>query len=233
MTLLNIDDLEVRYADGTVALHDVTFALAAGERMALIGPNGAGKTSLMLAIMGAVGIRGRVTLEGIALSRGTLESIRSRCGMIFQDPEDQLFMPTLLDDVAFGPLNQGLSAAAAEAQSRAALEAVGLAGLELRNPSHLSGGQKRAGAIATVLAMQVKLLLLDEPTAGLDFRSQRRIAHLLAGRQEAMLLSTHDLGLARELCTTALLLDGGHLIACGAAADILDDRTLMEEHGLA
>ncbi len=153
--------------------------------------------------------------------------------MIFQDPEDQLFMPTLLDDVAFGPLNQGLSPQAAQECSRQALAAVGMQGLELRNPSHLSGGQKRSAAIATVLAMQVKLLLLDEPTANLDLRSHRRIVQLLKGRDEAMLLSTHDLDMARELCTKAILLDDGHLIAWGDAADILGNERLLREHGLA
>ncbi len=231
--ILDIRDLTVRYADGTAALRGITLALAEGTRTALIGPNGAGKTSLLLAIMGAVPFEGRIVVDGIELSKRTTHEVRGRCGMTFQNPDDQLFMPTLLEDAAFGPLNQGFSAAEAESRARAAIEAVGLKGFEPRPAHHASEGQKRAAAIATVLAMNVRLLLLDEPGAGLDFRSRRRLTDLLAARPESLLLATHDMDMARELCSHAVLLDRGAVAAHGPAKEILDAPKLLAEHGLA
>lgn len=230
--ILQITNLSVHYADGVKALAGVSLRVQAGRRMALIGPNGAGKTSLQLAIMGGVRHDGRIVVDGIELRGRKAREVRSRCGMIFENPEDQLFMPTLLEDVAFGPLNQGYSPAEAESRSRAAIAAVGLAGLEQRPAHHLSAGQKRNAALATVLSMNVKLLLLDEPTAGLDFRSRRRLIELLAARDEAMLLATHDLDLAAALCQEAALLDDGRMVAHGPVQDILNDTALLKEHGL-
>lgn len=230
--LLTVENLEVFYNDGTQALRGISFAQEPSQRVGLIGPNGAGKTSLMLAIMNAVHFHGRIVVDGLELSRRTEKEARGRCGMIFQDAEDQLFMPTLLEDVAFGPLNQGLDGPAADAKSRAAIAAVGLGGLEMKSAHHLSGGQKRSAAIATVLAMDAKLLLLDEPAANLDHRSKRRLMELLASRGEAMLLASHDLDLVKELCGRVILLDGGLIAADGPAGDILSDRALLQTHGL-
>ncbi|MCE5325088.1 MAG: energy-coupling factor ABC transporter ATP-binding protein [Planctomycetaceae bacterium] len=231
--LLTICDLHVSYHDGTAALRGLSLAVAAGEKVALIGPNGAGKTSLLLTIMGALPFAGSITVDGIDLTRGSAPRTRSRCGMTFQDSDDQLFMPTLLDDVAFGPLNQGLDPTAARKQALQAIVAVGLAGLDSRSGHHLSGGQKRRAALATVLSMQVKLLLLDEPGSSLDARSLRHLADLLAARSEAMLLATHDLPLVRRLCSRAILIDDGRTIADGSASAILDDHDLLMRHGLA
>ncbi|MCE5279733.1 MAG: ABC transporter ATP-binding protein [Planctomycetaceae bacterium] len=231
--LLDIRDLHVSYHDGTAALKGLSLSLAAGEKVALIGPNGAGKTSLLLATVGALPFGGRIVVDGIELKSRTEAQVRSRCGMTFQDPDDQLFMPTLLDDVAFGPLNQGLDPAAAREQALAAIAAVGLPGLEGRSGHHLSGGQKRRAALATILSMQVKLLLLDEPGSSLDARSLRHLADLLSARSEAMLLATHDLAMVRRLCSRVILIDDGRTVAAGPTSAILDDHALLVRHGLA
>ena len=230
--LLRLDNLSVFHHDGTRALDGVSFALAPGERVGLIGPNGAGKSSLLLAIMNGLHIHGGITIDGMELSRKTADDARCRCGLVFQDADDQLFMPTLLEDVAFGPLNQRMDASAADEHARAAIAAVGLAGLEGKSAHHLSGGQKRVAAIATVLAMRVKLLLLDEPAANLDVRSRRRLIDLLAARDEAILLAAHDLDIIRRLCSRVLLLDEGKLVADGPATTILGDTELLRRHGL-
>lgn len=231
--MLDVRDLRVRYHDGTEALRGVSLAVARGERAALVGPNGSGKTTLLLAVMNGVPFTGQVAIGGLELSRRTAHAARGRCGMTFQDAEDQLFMPTLLDDVAFGPLNQGLDARKAEGQARAAIAAVGLAGLERRSAHHLSGGQKRLASLATILSMQVELLLLDEPGTSLDFRSRRRLIELLASRREAMLLATHDLDMIRQLCARVIVLDQGVVAADGPAGEILSDRSFLAAHGLA
>jgi cobalt/nickel transport system ATP-binding protein len=230
--LLEIDNLQVRYADGVDAIRGISLAMKPGERVGLIGPNGAGKTTLMLSIMHAVRFSGRIVVDRIEVSTKTERESRSRCGMIFQDAEDHLFMPTLLDDVAFGPLNQGCDALQAEQLARQAIEQVGLTGLEQRSAHHMSGGQKRAAALATVLAMQVRLLLLDEPGANLDNRSRRRLIEILDRRPEAMLLATHDLPMVRRLCSRVILMDQGQIIADRSAADLLADSSLLEVHGL-
>jgi len=231
--ILRIEDLRVRYGDGTEALRGVSLSVAAGQRVGLIGPNGAGKTTLLLAVVRAVPAAGRVVVDGVESARRTAEEVRSRCGMVFQDPDDQLFMPTLLDDVAFGPLNQRLAPEQARREALAAIEAVGLAGRDRRCAHHLSGGERRCAALATVLAMRVKLLLLDEPGANLDFRSRRRLMDLLDSRPEAMLLATHDLDMVARLCGRVVVLDGGRVAAEGSAADVLADRALLAAHGLA
>ncbi len=231
--ILQIEKLSVNYAQGVKALKDVSLALPTGSRLAIIGPNGAGKTSLQLAIMGGLKYAGTITLDGVNLSTRDGRGIRSQCGMIFENPDDQLFMPTLLEDVAFGPLNQGFSSAEAVERSRRAIASVGLEGLEGRCAHHFSAGQKRNASLATVLSMNVKLLLLDEPTAGLDFRSRRRLLELLAQRPESMLLATHDMDLVKTLCDRVVLLDDGQVAAQGATADILGNHALLAAHGLA
>lgn len=230
--ILELEDVFVRYHDGTEALHGVSLTVPASRRVGLIGPNGAGKTSLLLAVMGGVAFRGEVTVDGVRLRRRTAHDVRSRCGMIFAESDDQLFMPTLLDDVAFGPLNQHLEPEAAEARAKAAIAAVGLGGLESRCAHHLSGGQKRNAALATILSMQVKLLLLDEPASNLDYRSRRRLIEILSCRPEAMLLATHDLSMVAELCPQVVLLDDGHIAAAGPTDQLLNDPALLSAHGL-
>jgi cobalt/nickel transport system ATP-binding protein len=231
--VLQIDNLSVRYADGVDALRGVSLTMHPAERVGLIGPNGSGKTTLMLAIMNAIRFTGRIVVDTIELTKKTEQEARSRCGMIFQDAEDHLFMPTLLDDAAFGPLNQGCDADEAQRRALTAIAQAGLTGLEQRSAHHMSGGQKRAAALATVLSMQVKLLLLDEPGANLDARSRRRLMEILDSREEAMLLATHDLPLVRRLCSRIIVLDAGGIVADGPSADLLADTALLNAHGLA
>jgi cobalt/nickel transport system ATP-binding protein len=231
--ILDIDKLCVNYSQGVKALKGVSLSLPEKSRLAIIGPNGAGKTSLQLAVMGGLKYTGTIRLDGVDLSARNGREIRSRCGMIFENPDDQLFMPTLLEDVAFGPLNQGFSSAHAVERSRQAIASVGLAGLEGRCAHHLSAGQKRNASLATVLSMNVKLLLLDEPTAGLDFRSRRRLIEILTHRPESMVLATHDMDLVKTLCDRVVLLDDGQVAAEGATADVLGDQGLLRAHGLA
>jgi len=231
--LLEICDLSGTYPDGTEALWGLGLSVAPGERVGLIGPNGSGKTTLLLAVMGALPFKGHIAVDGVALSRRSGDEVRSRCGMTFQDAEDQLFMPTLLDDAAFGPLNQGNDTAEAERRARQAIAAVGLAGFEARSAHHLSGGEKQCAALATILSMQVKLLLLDEPGASLDFRSRRRLIDLLRGRQEAMLLATHDLDMVSQLCNRVVLTRDGRIAADAPTDTILSDSALLAQHHLA
>jgi len=230
--LLQIDDLHVRYADGIDALRGVSLEVARGQRVGLVGANGSGKTTLMLAIMNAVAFSGRIRVAGVELSGKTEQQTRSRCGMIFQEADDHLFMPTLLDDVAFGPLNQGCSTAEVQRRADEAIAGVGLAGMEHRPAHHMSAGQKRAAAQATVLAMQVDLLLLDEPGTNLDGRGRRRLIDLLAGRSEALLLATHDLAMVRRLCPRVILLDEGRVAADCSTGQLLADAALLAAHGM-
>ena len=231
--LLQVHDLHVRYADGVDALRGVSLTIYPSERVGLIGPNGAGKTTLMLSIMNAVRFTGRIVIDAVEVSKNTEYVTRSRCGMIFQDAEDHLFMPTLMDDVAFGPLNQGCNPDEARRRAQEAIDKVELTGLEQRSAHHMSGGQKRAASLATVISMQVKLLLLDEPGANLDGRSRRRLMEILHARTEAMLLATHDLPMIRRLCSRVILMDEGQIIADRPADDILADTALLGDHGLA
>ncbi len=231
--IIRVEELRVTYHDGTTALQGVSLAIPLAERVGLIGPNGAGKTSLLLSLMRGVPFTGKIAIDGVASTRKTANKVRDRCGMVFQDADDQLFMPTLLDDAAFGPLNQGMDADNAETAARDAIDAVGLAGLEGRCAHHLSGGQKRGAALATILSMQVKVLLLDEPGANLDIRGRRRLIELLANRTEAMLLATHDLAMVADLCSRVIIMDAGRLVADGPTARLLGDSALLAAHGLA
>jgi cobalt/nickel transport system ATP-binding protein len=230
--LLQICDLHVRYADGVDAIRGVSLTIGPAERVGLIGPNGAGKTTLMLAIMNAVYFTGRIFVDSVEVSKKSEQETRGRCSMIFQDAEDHLFMPTLLDDVAFGPLNQGCSSDEALRRANKAIANVGLTGLEQRSAHHMSGGQKRAASLATVMSMQVKLLLLDEPGANLDGRSRRRLIEILDARTEAMLLATHDLPMIRRLCSRVILIDQGQIVADRPTNELLAETALLCDHGL-
>ncbi len=230
---VDLANLTFSYPDGTRALDDISFTVEPGESVALLGPNGAGKSTLLLHLNGYLTpTTGEVRIAGIVLRRETLAAARAAIGMVFQDPDDQLFMPTVRDDVAFGPLNLGASPAAAAERVTAALERVGGAHLADRPPHRLSFGEKRAVAIATVLAMDPEILVLDEPSANLDPRGRRRLIELLRSFPQTRLIATHDLELAVQLCPRAIVLDGGRVVADGAAVELLDDEPLMLAHGL-
>jgi cobalt/nickel transport system ATP-binding protein len=220
------------YPDGRLALDGVDLHVTHGERVAVLGPNGAGKTTLMLHLNGLLTGAGELEVAGVDVGRGTLRELRARVGLVFQDPDDQLFMPTVREDVAFGPLNQGLDARAAAARVDDALAAVRMAHAADRAPHQLSMGERRRVAIATVLSMRPHLLVLDEPSANLDPRARRELLDVLAEIERTLLIVTHDLAFAGELCERAVILAAGRIVADGPCRDVLGDAALLARHDL-
>ena len=230
---LSVTDLAFTYPDGHQALFGVSFEVAQGERVALLGPNGAGKTTLALHLNGVyLPQRGEVRVGGLPVAREHLKEIRRRVGLVFQDPDDQLFMPTVRQDVAFGPANLGLRGPALEARVERALAAVGMLEHAGRPPHHLSFGQRRRVAVATVLAMDPHVLVLDEPTSNLDPASRRELAEILLSLDVTILMVTHDLPYALELCPRSLVMNEGAIVADGPTAALLSDRALMAANRL-
>lgn len=233
---LDVRGLAYAYPDGHQALFGVDLTVGRGERVALLGPNGAGKTTLVLHLNGILtGGVGTVAVGGLALDPGdrdNLREIRRRVGIVFQDPDDQLFMPTVRDDVAFGPANLGLAGADLDARVAEALDAVGMGEHAGRPPHHLSFGQRRRVAVATVLAMRPEILVLDEPTSNLDPASRRELAEVIERLDVTVLLVTHDLPYALQLCARSVVLSGGTIVADGRTADVLGDETLLAAHRL-
>ena len=230
---IGIRGLRYSYPGGHEALAGIDLDIAAGERVALLGPNGAGKTTLMLHLNGVLtATAGTVEIGGHTLSRNTIRDIRRRVGLVFQDPDDQLFMPTLAQDVAFGPANFGLRGAELDARVAHALAVVSMTELADRSPAHMSGGQRRRAALATVLACEPEVLVLDEPSANLDPVARRELAETLAGLDATMLIVTHDLPYAAQLCDRAIVMDGGVIVADGPVAEVLSDADLLAAHRL-
>lgn len=231
--VIEVRDLAHRYPDGTLALDGVDLFVAEGERVAVLGPNGAGKTTLALHLNGILTPeRGHVVVDGLTVGPATLREVRRRVGMVFQDPDDQLFSPTVFDDVAFGPLHMGLPAEEIVERVERALAAVGLSGFEGRQPHHMSLGQRKRAALATVLSMDPSVLVLDEPSAGLDPRGRRELIRLLLDLPQTMLVSTHDMRLVAEVFPRTLILDEGRVVADGPTDQLLQDEELLEAHGL-
>jgi cobalt/nickel transport system ATP-binding protein len=225
---LEIKDLGYAYPDGTEALRGVTFRLEHGESVGLVGANGAGKSTMLLALTGLViPTAGTVNVGGTLLSKSTVGEVRRRMGFVFQDPEDQLFMPTVFDDVAFGPMNQGLSAEEIPARVEQALLGVGASHLAERPTHRLSGGEKRAVAIATVLSMLPDILVMDEPSSGLDPRGRRLLIGLLKDFTHTRLIATHDLDLVMETCPRTIVLHEGKVAADGPTREIFEDGQLL------
>ncbi|UXA15405.1 energy-coupling factor ABC transporter ATP-binding protein [Mycobacterium sp. SMC-8] len=230
---VRVRGLRYAYPDGHVALGGIDLDIAPGERVALLGPNGAGKTTLMLHLNGVLSaLEGTIEIGGIRLSRSTLREIRRKVGLVFQDPDDQLFMPTLAQDVAFGPANFGLRGAELDARVAHALAAVSMSELAERSPAHMSGGQRRRAALATVLACAPEVLVLDEPSANLDPVARRELAETLSGLDATMLIVTHDLPYAAQLCRRAIVMDHGVIVADGPVEDVLSDTELLAAHRL-
>ena len=230
--VLQVQDLHYSYHDGHQALRGVSFEMCPGDKVALVGPNGAGKSTLMLHLNGILTGRGDVTVGDKRISRDNLPAIRAMVGLVFQNPDDQLFSPTVFEDVAFGPLHMGLTKDEVEARVMSALQAVRMSGFRDRLSHHLSVGEKKRIAIATVLSMNPQILVLDEPSAGLDPRARRTLINLLCELPITMLVSTHDMKLVEELFPRTIVMDEGMIVADGKTKEILADEKLLEAHGL-
>ena len=231
-TVLQVQDLHFSYHDGHAALRGVSFQMCKGDKVALVGPNGAGKSTLMLHLNGILSGQGEVMVGGQRLKRENLPAIRAMVGLVFQNPDDQLFSPTVFEDVAFGPLHMGLPMEEVERRVTSALEAVRMSAFKDRLSHHLSMGEKKRIAIATVLSMDPQILVLDEPSAGLDPRGRRTLINLLRDLPIPMLVSTHDMRLVQELFPRTIMMDEGQIVADGRTQDILENEELLTAHGL-
>jgi cobalt/nickel transport system ATP-binding protein len=230
--VLQVQDLHFAYPDGHVALRGVSLNLCEGEKVALVGPNGAGKSTLMLHLNGILGGNGSILIADMPINNDNLPVIRALVGLVFQNPDDQLFSPTVFDDVAFGPLHMGLPEVEVKARVEEALSAVQMSDFGDRLSHHLSVGQKKRIAIATVLSMRPQILILDEPSAGLDPRARRALINFLRELPITMLVSTHDLRMVQELFPRMVIMDDGVIVADGATEVYLDDVAFLEAHGL-
>ena len=230
--VLQIQELDFTYPDGHVALRGVNLSICEGERVALVGPNGAGKSTLMLHLNGILGDKSPVSIAGMSIDPDNLPMIRALVGLVFQNPDDQLFSPTVFDDVAFGPLHMGLPEDEVYQRVEEALAAVQMTGFGERLSHHLSMGQKKRISIATVLAMRPQILILDEPSAGLDPRARRSLIEFLQDLPITMLVSTHDLRMVQEVFPRMIIMDEGRIVADGYTGDLLEDSILLEKHGL-
>lgn len=230
--ILAIDQLSFTYPDGHEALQGVSLQVYPGEKVALVGPNGAGKSTFMLHINGILNGNGNIRVATLPVTKTNLPLIRAKVGLVFQNPDDQLFSPTVFEDVAFGPLHMGLSEDEVYRRVKLALDQVGMSAFSERLCHHLSTGEKKRIAIATVLSMQPQLLVLDEPTGGLDPRARRSLIQLLDTLPMTMLVSSHDLLMVRELFPRTVIMDEGRIVADGLTKLILNDTTLLEKHGL-
>ena len=229
---LAIEHLSFSYPDGHPALRDVSLIIERGEKIALVGPNGAGKSTLMLHLNGILGDGAHVQVAGMSAARSNLPLIRAKVGLVFQNPDDQLFSPTVFEDVAFGPLHMGLPEAEVRARVAQALEQVGMRPYVDRLSHHLSVGEKKRIAIATVLSMNPEILVLDEPSAGLDPRARRSLINLLRDLPLTMLVSSHDMLMVRELFPRMVIMDEGRIVADGPTEELMEDVSLLEAHGL-
>jgi cobalt/nickel transport system ATP-binding protein len=230
-TLL-VENLSFSYPDGQMALRDVSLRIGYGEKVALVGPNGAGKSTLILHLNGILSGQGQVHVAGLSVTRPNLPTVRAKVGMVFQNPDDQLFSPTVFEDVAFGPLHMGLPEDEVRIRVDRALRQVGMSHYAERLSHHLSVGEKKRISIATVLSMEPEILILDEPSAGLDPRARRGLMTLLRDVPLTMLVSTHDMLMVRELFPRMVIMDEGRIVADGPTEWLMNDTQLLEAHGL-
>lgn len=230
--VVEIKNLSYEYPDGTKALENINLSIKAGEKVAIIGPNGAGKSTLLLAMAGFLRGSGKVFVGGLEVNKKNIREIRASIGSCMDNPDDQLFMPTLQDDVAFGPLNMGLETDQVKQRVTEALATVGLNGMGDRAPHHLSAGQKRAAAIATILSMRPKIITFDEPEGSLDPRHRNNLIGLLKKLPQTLIIATCDMNFAFSVAERVVLTDGGRVIADGDVDKIMLDDKLMTKHGL-
>ncbi|MBS1254097.1 MAG: Cobalt import ATP-binding protein CbiO [Anaerolineales bacterium] len=229
---LLVESLEFAYPDGHVALREVSLEIHQGEKVALVGPNGAGKSTLMLHLNGILSGEGEIEVAGLRVTEPNLPAIRAKVGLVFQNPDDQLFSPTVFEDVAFGPLHMGLSEDEVRDRVDWALAQVGMSDYADRLSHHLSAGEKKRISIATVLSMGPEILVLDEPSAGLDPRARRNLITLLSELPHTTLVSTHDMLMVRELLPRMVIMDEARIVADGRTKELMDDVALLEAHGL-
>ncbi len=231
-SIIVVRSLHYSYPDGTKALRDISFTVKRGESVGIIGPNGAGKSTLLLHLNGHIMGGDHVLIDGQAVEKRNLADIRRKVGIVFQEADIQLFMLTVFDDVAFGLLNMGIRPEEVRERAARALAAVGMSGYEDRAPYHLSGGEKRAAAIATVLAMDPQVLIMDEPTSNLDMRTRRQVIAILEGLHMTKRVASHDLEMILRLCRRTILIEKGGVVADGETVSVLEDEALLEKHGL-
>ncbi len=230
--MLKVDKLCVTYGDGTSAVSQLSFSVSRGENVALIGANGAGKTSLLLSLVGVVPSSGEVNVDGVILSRKTLEQVRQRIGVVFQNPDDQLFMPTVYEDIAFGPRNYGMSPDEVKKLVKEVADRLDISHLLQKSGMRLSGGEKRMAAIATVLSMNPSVILMDEPTAFLDPKARQKLITLLQSLPHTKIIATHDMPFAEDVCNRVMLVKKGSIIADGESKRLLSDKDSMERCGV-
>jgi cobalt/nickel transport system ATP-binding protein len=231
--IVEFNDVHYQYPDGTAALNGLSLRITHGESVGIVGANGAGKSTFLMHTNGfLLPQRGSITIGDLTLSTKTRQEIRKKVGLIFQNPDDQLFMPTVFDDVAFGPLNLGLSPERVSETVQEALETVGCTALKDKPPHHLSGGQKSAVAIASVLAMQPDILVMDEPASHLDPKSRRALINLLRHFHHTKIIASHDLDLILDICERCIIVKGGKVVADGPAEEMLSNKQLLEENNL-
>ncbi len=230
--MIELRDVSYAYEAGRQALRGVSFAIGRGESVGLIGANGAGKSTLMKALLGLVSAGGEIRVDGVKVEKGTLGEVRRKLGYVLQNSDNQMFMPTVYEDMLFGPMNYGLSREEAEARADAALEKLGIPELKRRHNHRLSGGEKRMAAIATILAMEPEAVLMDEPTSALDPYNRRVVIESIRGMGRTRLIASHDLDMILETCERVILLSGGRVAADGPAGEILRDRALLEGNRL-
>jgi cobalt/nickel transport system ATP-binding protein len=229
---VSLEGVSFTYPDGQAALRDLSFSIERGQTVGVLGPNGAGKSTLLLHFNGLLRGQGTVRIGETPINDRTLAEVRSKVGLLFQNPDDQLFLSTVWEDVAFGPRNQGRSPEEVRQRVETALRVVEMTASAERPPHHLSLGQKKRVALATVLAMDCEVLVLDEPTSGLDPRGRRELSRFLVGLEQTRIVATHDLEFAAELCDRVLILHEGRIVADGPPRTILADEALMERTGL-